>query len=127
LNIKNMSSAEIQDKILSITPKLNPERGNISKKYLEQKKRAVTYGPDVASGIRGMTAQPESLNQKPIDRQRAEPSQEDGGRFTNAVKRGWSDALQTVALLHDFGYLGFERGMEAIGGKNIGQPINSGL
>ena len=127
LNIKNMSSAEIQDKILSITPKLNPERGNISKKYLEQKKRAVAYGPDVASGIRGMTAQPESLNQKPIDRQRAEPSQEDGNRYTKAVKRGAANMLQTVALLHDFGYLGFERGMEAIGGKNIGQPIDSGL
>lgn len=127
LNIKNMSSAEIQDKILSITPKLNPQRGNISKKYLEQKKRAVAYGPDVASGIRGMTAQPESLNQKPIDRQRAEPSQEDGNRYTKAVKRGAANMLQTVALLHDFGYLGFERGMEAIGGKNIGQPIDSGL
>lgn len=127
LNIKNMSSAEIQDKILSITPKLNPQRGNISKKYLEQKKRAVAYGPDVASGIRGMTAQPESLNQKPIDRQRAEPSQQDGNRYTKAVKRGAANMLQTVALLHDFGYLGFERGMEAIGGKNIGQPIDSGL
>ena len=127
LNIKNMSSAEIQDKILSITPKLNPQRGTISKKYTEQKKRAAVYGPDVASGIRGMTAQPESLNQKPIDRQRAEPSQEDGNRYTKAVKRGAANMLQTVALLHDFGYLGFERGMEAIGGKNIGQPINSGL
>lgn len=127
LNIKNMSSAEIQDKILSITPKLNPQRGTISKKYTEQKKRAAVYGPDVASGIRGMTAQPESLNQKPIDRQRAEPSQEDGNRYTKAVKRGAANMLQTVALLHDFGYLGFERGMEAIGGKNIGQPIDSGL
>lgn len=74
-----------------------------------------------------MTAQPESLNQKPIDRQRAEPSQEDGNRYTKAVKRGAANMLQTVALLHDFGYLGFERGMEAIGGKNIGQPIDSGL
>lgn len=127
LNIKNMSSAEIQDKILSITPKLNPERGNISKKYLEQKKRAVAYGPDVASGIRGMTAQPESLNQKPIDRQRAEPSQEEGNRYTKAVKRGAANMLQTVALLHDFGYLGFERAAEAVGGKNLGQPIDSGL
>lgn len=127
LNIKNMSSAEIQDKILSITPKLNPQRGTISKKYTEQKKRAAVYGPDVASGIREMTAQPESLNQKPIDRQRAEPSQEDGNRYTKAVKRGAANMLQTVALLHDFGYLGFERGMEAIGGKNIGQPIDSGL
>lgn len=128
LNIKNMSSAEIQDKILSITPKLNPQRRNVSKKYQETKNRIPkSYGIDTAQGIRGMTEQPESLNKKPVDAQRAEPVQEEGNRYTKAVKRGAANMLQTVALLHDFGYLGFERAMEAAGGKNVGQPLDSGL
>lgn len=129
LNFKGASREELEDKILSITPKISPKNAAVAKKYQEQKTRKPkVYAPDATQLLVNMTRELPSLNQKPKDEQRIEPVQEQSGnRYTRGVKRGAANVLQTVALLHDAGYLGFERGMEAIGGKNIGQPINSGL
>lgn len=104
LNFKNMSSAEIQDKMLSIAPKISQQNKNLARKYQEVKtRRPKTYGPDVASEIRRQGQELPSLNQKPIDQQRAEPIKDQGNRYINAVKRGAANTIQTVALLHDFG------------------------
>ena len=129
LNFKGASREELEDKILSITPKISPKNAAVAKKYQEQKTRKPkVYAPDATQLLVNMTRELPSLNQKPKDEQRIEPAQEQSGnRYTRGVKRGAANVLQTVALLHDAGYLGFERGMEAIGGKNIKQPINSGL
>ena len=128
LNFKQMSSAQIEDKILSIVPKLAPKKSQQARKYMEDKTRKPkVYAPDTTNELIKIARTGTATNQKPKDTNIIEPTQDKGNKYTNAVKRGAASTIQTVALLHDFGYLGVEKVLEAAGGKNIGQPINSSL
>ena len=128
LNFKQMSSTQIEDKILSIVPKLAPKKSQQARKYMEDKTRKPkVYAPDATNELIKIARTGTATNQKPKDTNIIEPTQDQGNKYTNAVKRGAASTIQTVALLHDFGYLGVEKVLEAAGGKNIGQPINSSL
>lgn len=128
LNFKSLSNAELEDKILSIVPKISPKNANLAKKYQETKtKKNKPYAIDTAQSLITTSQSNRSLNLPKIPEQRIEPVNEQGNRYTNAVKRGAANIYQTVALLHDVGYLGFERTAEALGGDTVGTPINSSL
>lgn len=125
---KNMSINQIEDKILSITPKLAPNKAPLSKKYQEAKNRKPkVYGPDVSQQIIKMA------RKDPFDKPKVDPNakpekkEPEGNRLFRGVKRGWANVVQTGALMHDMGYLATEKVLEAAGGKNVGQPLDSGF
>ena len=73
LNFKGASREELEDKILSITPKISPKNAAVAKKYQEQKTRKPkVYAPDATQLLVNMTRELPSLNQKPKDEQRIE-------------------------------------------------------
>lgn len=128
LNFKQMSSEQIEDKILTIVPKLAPKKSQAARKYMEDKTRQPKVNSlDPTNELVRIARQGTATRQKPVDQNIIEPLQDQGNTYIRAAKRGAASIYQTVALLHDFGYLGTEKILEAAGGKNIGQPINSSL
>lgn len=129
LNFKQMSSNQIEDKILNIIPRIAPQKSQQARKYMEDKTRQPkVYAPDTTNELIRIAREGTATNQKPKETNIAAPiTERSGSVLGNALKRGAIDTVyNTVSLLHDFGYNYFEKGMEAAGGKDIGQPINTG-